>query len=331
MTDYQTTVYQALCDETAKTIAFFDAIPPEQWPLPVYQTPYVWTIRDLLLHFIDTEPILYRIVVNILNGGEGSPEGADVDEHNAEAMPRMRIALADQSNAELIKAFEESRGKLLRRVQAMSDADFERRGRHPALGIMPLSDMIRVIYMHYKLHQRDIRRALEAEQERHKMSDRKHEIIQRLDQSRAYLHSVVDHLTPEQWETTIQESDARWTTRQLVGHLYSAEKGMLGQIGQIASGQETVSADFDVNRWNKRSVEKMADKPAAEIVQALNEVRTTLKQTVHDLAETDLDKRGRHGNLRIMSIEEILHLIASHESGHTAEIAQVLKITVPQP
>lgn len=155
------------------------------------------------------------------------------------------------------------------------------------------------------------------------MPDRKTEIIRRLDDSRAYLHSVIADLTAEQWDTPVQQTDARWTARQMLGHLREAERGMTGQITRIAAGQESVPTDFDLNRWNKRQVEKLADKPAAEIAHELDDVRTNLKTVIAELSEADLDKRGRHGSLAIMSIEEILLLIADHETAHAQEIAAI--------
>ncbi len=153
-------ITQSLRDETAKTLVFFRELPSEQWTIPIYTSPHVWTIRDLIIHFVDTDPILRRVVQDILAGGPGAPENADVDGHNAEAVPRRREEFAAKSNTELIDLFESQRAKLITVVEGMSDADFERQGRHPLLGIMPLSELIRVIYLHNKAHQRDIRRAL---------------------------------------------------------------------------------------------------------------------------------------------------------------------------
>jgi len=48
-------------------------------------------------------------------------------------------------------------------VQKMQESDLERKGRHPFLGITTLEEMLKLIYRHTMIHQRDIRRALEAD------------------------------------------------------------------------------------------------------------------------------------------------------------------------
>lgn len=99
---------------------------------------------------------------------------------------------------------------------------------------------------------------------------------------------------------------------------------MTVQITRINAGEETVPPDFDLNRWNKRSVEKAADKQPPELLTALDEGRTALKQVLDGLSDSDLDKRGRHSSLQIMSIEEIARLIGTHETDHMKIIADRL-------
>jgi len=49
-------------------------------------------------------------------------------------------------------------------VRGMSEADFDRIGRHPWFGRVPLENMLKLIYRHNMLHERDIRKALETGQ-----------------------------------------------------------------------------------------------------------------------------------------------------------------------
>ncbi|MCC7451373.1 MAG: DinB family protein [Anaerolineae bacterium] len=156
------------------------------------------------------------------------------------------------------------------------------------------------------------------------MSDRKTAIVAVLDQTRQQLNALLDRLQPGDWETQIQEEDQRWTVRQIISHLMEAQRGMTHQITRINAGEETVPPDFDLNRWNRRSVEKAADKQPPELIAALEEGRTALKQVLTGLSDSDLEKRGRHGSLQIMSIEEIARLIGTHEADHARIIAEGL-------
>jgi len=156
------------------------------------------------------------------------------------------------------------------------------------------------------------------------MSNRKAAIVDVLDQTRQQLKALLDRLQPGDWETPIQEEDQRWTVRQIISHLAEAQRGMTAQITRINAGEDTVPPDFDLNRWNKRVVEKAADKQPPELIAALDEGRNALKQVLDGLNDSDLDKRGRHGSLQIMSIEEIARLIGTHEADHTRIIVERL-------
>lgn len=160
------------------------------------------------------------------------------------------------------------------------------------------------------------------------MPDRTADILNSLDQNRREVKQILDRLQPDDWEKTIQEADQRWTVRQIVTHMVSAQKGMSGQIVRINAGEETVPPDFDLNRWNQRSVQKSADKTPQELLDALDEDREALKQTLRGLQDSDYDKRGRHGSLLIMSIEEIARLIGTHEADHARIIAEKLGLPV---
>jgi hypothetical protein len=160
------------------------------------------------------------------------------------------------------------------------------------------------------------------------MPDRTTDILNWLDQTRREVKQILDRLQPDDWEKPIQEEDQHWTARQIVSHMVSAQKGMSGQIARISAGEETVPPDFDLNRWNRRSVEKSADKTPQELLAALDEDREALKQTLRGLQDSDFDKRGRHGSLRIMSVEEIAHLIGTHEAEHARIIAEKLGLPV---
>ncbi len=160
------------------------------------------------------------------------------------------------------------------------------------------------------------------------MSDRKPEILNRLERSRALLSSVIAQLTPEQWEMPVQDGDSRWTARQMLAHIVDSEVGLTTQVKRIAAGQETVPPDFDVNRWNKRVIEKLGDKPVTELLKSRDDARTALLQVIDGLPELDLDKRGRHASLNIMPIEEFLFNVAAHETAHGSTLAEALHIPI---
>ncbi|HMT22069.1 MAG TPA: DinB family protein, partial [Promineifilum sp.] len=84
-------------------------------------------------------------------------------------------------------------------------------------------------------------------------------------------------------------------------------------------------ADFDLHRWNQRVVAKSAEKGPDELLAGMAQSRAALLEFIDGLDETDWDKRGRHASLKIMSIEEICHLIADHEADHLRAIREALE------
>jgi hypothetical protein len=95
-------------------------------------------------------------------------------------------------------------------------------------------------------------------------------------------------------------------------------------IENIRDGGEGASPEFDLTRWNDSRVKKARHKTIADLTADLTQNRTHLLGVIESLGEDDWDKRGRHGSLRIMSIEEILHLIADHEERHMGDIRQAV-------
>src|SRR5258707_13196493 len=153
------------------------------------------------------------------------------------------------------------------------------------------------------------------------MSDRKTPILDHLDSSQQKINGVFSRLQPADWERQIQDEDQMWTVRQILAHMVNSQRGQTNLITQISAGQEGASADFDVNRWNKRMVEKSADKAPQELMKEFDAGHIALKQIIAGLNESDLDRRGRDGNLEVMSVEEIARLIGTHANDDAVTIA----------
>ena len=87
----------------------------------------------------------------------GAPEDLDIDDYNEENIQAMQC-----DNVEtVLKSFAQARITTMDIVRKMRPADFDRQGRHPFLGVTSLEAMLKLIYRHAMLHQRDIRRVLD--------------------------------------------------------------------------------------------------------------------------------------------------------------------------
>ncbi len=147
---------QRISSETDKLLAFFHDLAPDQWAQTVYSGDKPWTIQQILAHLASAEIEFTRQLDDFLAGGLGAPEGFDIDAFNA----REVAALGEVQPIELMRRFEQARRSNIEKVSRVGESDLARQGRHPYLGIAPLSEIVKMIYRHNQIHLRDIRRVL---------------------------------------------------------------------------------------------------------------------------------------------------------------------------
>ena len=144
--------------EGAKTLAFFHTLTPRQWEASVYTEGALWTVRDVLAHFVAAESGITRLVEHILAGGDGAPEDFDLNAYNE----RKVNALRETTLEELFEQFSRYRQVSSSLVRGLSQEALEKIGRHPWLGIATLREIVKLMYRHNQIHQRDIRKAFES-------------------------------------------------------------------------------------------------------------------------------------------------------------------------
>jgi uncharacterized damage-inducible protein DinB len=143
-----------LRSEGEKTLAFFSGLTPEQHELPVYTEGAQWTVRQILAHFVSAEAAFLSLVGDITSGGRGAPEGFNIDHFNDREVAQKQ----EMQSTELLEQFSTLRRRTIEVVDELSDGDLAKMGVHPFLGLVPLIDMIKLIYRHNQIHMRDIRR-----------------------------------------------------------------------------------------------------------------------------------------------------------------------------
>ena len=147
---------ERLQTEGEKTAAFFRELAPDDWQLMVYEDGTGWSVRQILAHFVSTEHGFHDLIENILKGGKGSPDDFDIDRYNA----RHVAELESIEQRSLIDQYLARRQKNIALVQGMQPADLERQGRHPFLGVVPLEEIVKLLYRHNQIHLRDVRRLM---------------------------------------------------------------------------------------------------------------------------------------------------------------------------
>ncbi len=150
-------IVNRLANEGLKTLDFFRSLTPEQWSQPVYASGMGWTPREVLCHLLNAEQGFHYPISDILLGGPGSPEDVDID-----ALNEQQVGGMDCTDIAAIRdAFSQARITTIEIVRKMQPADLDREGRHPFFGRTTVDKMLKLIYRHNMIHQRDIRRALD--------------------------------------------------------------------------------------------------------------------------------------------------------------------------
>ncbi len=145
-----------LLTEGEKTLEFFGRIAAADWSRTVYTEGAHWTVAEVLNHFVNTESGIARLVRSILEGGAGVAEDFDLDAYNERKVKEN----AQKAAQAMLDEFSALRAKTVAMVSAMTEADLLKEGRHPFLGIAPVENMLKLMYRHNQIHQRDLRRLL---------------------------------------------------------------------------------------------------------------------------------------------------------------------------
>lgn len=148
-----------LTREGENTVAFFSDLPEEIHHIRIYTEGDHWSIGHILRHLVQAEKAIQRLMASILGGGAGTPEDFDLDEYNERKVREIEsLDLAD-----LLADFTATRARTVSWVSERTPADLALAGRHPFLGFAPIEEMVKLLYRHTQLHQRDIRRSLNGE------------------------------------------------------------------------------------------------------------------------------------------------------------------------
>ena len=150
---------ERLRSEGEKTAQFFLSIPPEKWSEQTYTDGEHWNIHQILTHITQAEESVLRLVKHVIGGGAGSPEDFDLDGYNHRKVREKQ----DEDPDNLIAMFSERRAQTTAYVAQLDEVDLQKTGRHPFLGHAPVEEMLKLMYRHTQLHQRDIRKLLGQE------------------------------------------------------------------------------------------------------------------------------------------------------------------------
>lgn len=151
-----TELAEKLRTEGEKYIEFFSAMNESLWQQEVYTEGEMWTVRNVLSHFVTSERGLVKLFEQIRQGGTGASDDFSIDRYNASQQAKTK----DLSPSELLEQYKEVRANSVKWVSGLKDEELEIKGRHPFLGETVLREMVKMLYIHNQLHFRDLKKAL---------------------------------------------------------------------------------------------------------------------------------------------------------------------------
>ncbi len=151
-----TELVEKLKSEGEKFIDIFSNLTDDQWKTEVYTEGELWTIRNVLSHFVTSERGLVRLFESIRQGGAGATDDFSIDRYNAAQQEKTK----DLSPVELLEQYKAMRANSITWVSGLKEEDLEIKGRHPFLGETIIREMVKMLYLHNQIHYRDLKKVL---------------------------------------------------------------------------------------------------------------------------------------------------------------------------
>ena len=130
-------------------------------------------------------------------------------------------------------------------------------------------------------------------------------------------------LSDNAWHATIYSEGAEWTTRSVLAHFVTAERGFSKLLPSIVAGGPGASEDFDIDRYNAGQQEKTRELAPVELIEQFKSVRAEMVAWVGSLSEADLQKTGRHPFVGPTTVGEMIKMIDRHNQIHQRDMRKL--------
>ena len=151
-----TDLAEKLKSEGERFVSVFSGLTDAQWQAEIYTEGAVWTVRNVLAHFVTSERGLARLFEQIRQGGAGIADDFSVDRYNASQQEKTK----ELTPLELLEQYKSVRADSVTWVLGLQGSDLEKIGRHPFLEQTTLREMIKMLYLHNQIHYRDLKKVL---------------------------------------------------------------------------------------------------------------------------------------------------------------------------
>jgi uncharacterized damage-inducible protein DinB len=151
------------------------------------------------------------------------------------------------------------------------------------------------------------------------------------------VQTLIEKLASTRWEIlqtiedldegvlTWQPEDGRWSIKETLAHLASAE-GSHRQVAQaIAVGRTVDVPEFHLDAWNAARVAERRQRSTDEILEEMAAERQRTLSALQNLQDEALGRQGLHPVLGETTVLKVLRIIPIHERWHLKDIQQLLE------
>jgi hypothetical protein len=156
------------------------------------------------------------------------------------------------------------------------------------------------------------------------MTDRRSDIISKLENSLHASIAFYRSLTPDELRLKVYQDGESWAVIQVLAHMITIERSMQWLFKDILSGGPGAPPDFDIERFNRSQPKKLFKFELEELIQQFQLVREATISIVRNMDEKDLDREGRHAFHGHGKLERFIRWAYEHQRMHEDEMRQVL-------
>src|SRR5262245_25047342 len=137
--------------------------------------------------------------------------------------------------------------------------------------------------------------------------------------------SLFAGLTDDQWRAEVYTEGETWTIRNVLAHFVTSERGLIKLFERIRTTGEGSPDDFSIDRYNASQQRRTQDITPQELLEQYKVIRADSIAWTLSLAESDLEKQGRHPFLGMTTIREMIKMLYIHNMTHYRDMKKVLK------
>jgi hypothetical protein len=123
------------------------------------------------------------------------------------------------------------------------------------------------------------------------------------------------------------EGDAAWSAHDLLAHFVTIERSTHALFRNLIEGGAGTPEDFDLDRFNRSQVAKLADAGMGSLMRDFSQTRAETIRIIEAMADGDLDRQGRHAYLGDGTLEQFVKWVYEHTALHEAELREALANT----